>query len=165
MYDAAPASALWEFALAAYARPGVAPLCLDLQDCHGANVMLMLHLCHCASTGCVPEDVRTELARMEPLEAHLVSPLRRARRALSVAATALGSDALRAAARQVQRAEMAAEALQCLRVDVHSGSVVDTETARTAAGQLLLGYLRLLGPEQQWQHTQSAALATAVFPP
>jgi uncharacterized protein (TIGR02444 family) len=165
MYDAAPASALWDFALAAYARPGVAPLCLELQDCHGANVMLMLHLCHCAASGIEPVDVRAERARMEPLEAHLVSPLRRARRALSAAASVLGSDGLRVAARQVQRAELAAEALQCLRVDAPSGAVFDAATARAAAALVLLAYFRLFGPEQPWQYTQAAALAAAVFPP
>jgi uncharacterized protein (TIGR02444 family) len=33
----------WEFALARYARPGVAQCCVALQDEHGANVMLLLY--------------------------------------------------------------------------------------------------------------------------
>jgi uncharacterized protein (TIGR02444 family) len=164
MYDAAPASALWDFALAAYTRPGVALMCLDLQDRHGANVMLMLHLCHCASSGRVIGDVAAEQARMAPLEAHLVSPLRRARRVLSATAAALGSDALRDAGKRVQRAELAAEALQCRRVDVPAAAAVDPATARTVAARSLRAYFRLLGPDEPWQHTQAAALATAVFP-
>ncbi len=158
------ASPLWDFALAAYAQPGVAQLCLDIQDRHGANVMLMLHLCHCARAGGLPESVADAALRMEPLERHLVSPLRHARRALSGAASALGSETLRAAARQLQRAELAAESLQCLRVDAPVGRGVDAAAARAVAEQALGEYFLLLGPASDWQRHCAASMAAAVFP-
>ena len=37
-----PASALWDFAVATYGRPGVREICLELQDAHGADVCLLL---------------------------------------------------------------------------------------------------------------------------
>ncbi len=42
---------LWRFALDLYARAGVAPACLTLQDDAGADVTLVLYLLWCAMTG------------------------------------------------------------------------------------------------------------------
>ena len=41
----------WDWALAAYASPGVAEACLDLQDAHDQNVPLLLWAAWCARTG------------------------------------------------------------------------------------------------------------------
>ena len=35
----------WRFALGFYARPGVAPACLELQDRHGKDVLIALYCC------------------------------------------------------------------------------------------------------------------------
>ena len=164
MYDATAATALWDFALGAYARPGVAPLCLELQDRHGANVMLMLHLCHCATAGHEPGDPADVAAAMAPLEQHLVAPLRRARRVLSASADALGSEALRTSAKRVSQSELAAERLQCLRVEPVLARAACVVAPRGTAQRLLLAYFRYLGPHAQWQSPAAASLAEAVFP-
>jgi uncharacterized protein (TIGR02444 family) len=49
MSDAA--AALWRFSLAIYARPGVAPACLVLQDQHGRDVNLVLFCCWLGASG------------------------------------------------------------------------------------------------------------------
>jgi uncharacterized protein (TIGR02444 family) len=162
MYDARDGSALWDFALAAYAKPGVAPLCLELQDHHGANVMLMLHLCHCAARGQATVDVAAAAHAMAPLEHHLIAPLRRARRAISAAAETLGDATLRASAKRLLRAELAAERLQCLRVDDPVAPPSDRHTARDTAAQLLhVCFLSL--PGEGWQRQAADALAEAVL--
>ena len=159
---ASPESALWTFALAAYARPGVAALCLDLQDRHGANVMLMLHLCHCAACGQAAVDVAAAAGAMAPLEHHLIAPLRRARRAVSAAAEALGDATLRDTAKRLLRAELKAERLQCLRVEDAGAPRGDDRAARDDAARLLRAALLLL-PGTGWQGQAAEALADAVF--
>lgn len=76
--------ALWDFALRLYARPGVAPACLALQDEAGADVTLVLYLVWCGETG-RPLDVdaiAAANARLGPWRAAVVAPLRAARRAM-----------------------------------------------------------------------------------
>ena len=104
----------WEFALARYARPGVAQCCVALQDEHGANVMLLLYCAWRAQGGeCVRgAALRQAMARLEPLDRHLVRPLRAARRAIRRAADALGSPALGVGADRLMQAELAAERRQ-----------------------------------------------------
>ena len=46
-----PDCAFWDFSLEAYARPGVAPACLDLQERHGADVNLLLFACWLSASG------------------------------------------------------------------------------------------------------------------
>ena len=104
----------WEFACGRYARPGVAPCCVALQDEHGVNVMLLLYCCWRAAGG---ERVRgaalhRAMARVEPLDRHLLRPLRAARRTTRRAADALGSPALGAGADRLMQAELAAERCQ-----------------------------------------------------
>ena len=104
----------WEFALERYARPGVAPCCVTLQDELGANVMLLLYCCWRAAHGerVCGAALREAMARVETLDRHLLRPLRAARRATRRAADALGSPAFAAGAGRLLQAELAAERLQ-----------------------------------------------------
>ncbi len=164
MYDATAPAALWDFALAAYGRPGVATLCLELQDLRGANVMLMMHLCHCAASGTQSPGIPEAAAAMAPLERHLVSPLRRARRVLAVAAEGLPSEGLKRTATRLLQAELAAERLQCLRVQIPAPGQCTAANARSIAERQLLFYFALLRPDGSWQRPAAASLAAAVFP-
>jgi uncharacterized protein (TIGR02444 family) len=75
----------WAFALAFYAKPGVAPACLELQDRHGKDVLIALYACWLGTSGRgrLESDA---LARAEavarPWRQQVVEPLRRARHAL-----------------------------------------------------------------------------------
>jgi uncharacterized protein (TIGR02444 family) len=75
----------WRFALALYARPGVAPACLALQDRHGIDVIIALYGCWLGSAGRgrLDEAALAEAEAMAgPWRQQVVEPLRRARTAL-----------------------------------------------------------------------------------
>jgi len=108
------ASSFWDFSLAFYALPDVAPAFLELQDRCGADVNIMLYLLHVARAQRLLDD--EDLARIEacvrPWREAVVAPLRAVRRSLKepVGAFAAGRSApLRA---EVKRVELAAEKLQ-----------------------------------------------------
>lgn len=93
-------NAFWEFSLEFHARPGVAPLCLALQDAHGVDVNIALLCCWLGE----PMDAAA-LAEADACvaewRAEVVRPLRGVRRWLK------GRDeALRA---EVAKQELAAE--------------------------------------------------------
>lgn len=73
---------LWRFSLAIYARPGVAPLCLDLQSRHDADVNVVLCALWFGATGrgrLVDDDIAALDAEVAALRDAVVKPLRRAR--------------------------------------------------------------------------------------
>jgi uncharacterized protein (TIGR02444 family) len=80
-----PVQAFWRFALALYAQKGVAPACLELQDQHGKDVILLLYGCWLGASGRGVLDAAT-LAAAEsstrPWREQVVEPLRRTRHAL-----------------------------------------------------------------------------------
>jgi uncharacterized protein (TIGR02444 family) len=79
------AEAFWRFSLMVYARPGVAPVLIALQDCAGHNVNLVLFGIWLAAGRGRRLD-RSALARaraaIAKVDGDVVSPLRRLRRAL-----------------------------------------------------------------------------------
>jgi len=83
MADAA--ESFWDFSLALYARPGVAPACLVLQDRHAKDVIIALYCCWLGASGRGRID-RAEIAAAEaaarPWREQVVEPLRRTRHAL-----------------------------------------------------------------------------------
>ena len=105
----------WTFSLALYARAGVEPACLALQD-SGADVNLLLLCCWLGSTGRQLE--RASLERLQraasPWQAELLAPLRRARRAVKTGIAGMvpaSGDQLR---RCILAAELDAEYLEQL---------------------------------------------------
>ena len=80
-----PFDEFWHFALALYAKPGVAPACLELQDRHGKDVLIALFGCWLGASGRGRLDAAA-LARAEaaarPWRQSVVEPLRRTRHAL-----------------------------------------------------------------------------------
>ena len=102
MSDAA--AAFWRFSLAIYARPGVAPACLVLQDEHGRDVNLMLFCCWHGASG----RGRLDRAGLEAADRsvtgwrrEVIEPLRAARRAIKAAALS-DSDSIYAKAKAVE---------------------------------------------------------------
>lgn len=87
MSDAA--AAFWRFSLAIYARPGVAPACLVLQDEHGRDVNIMLFCCWLGATA----RGRIDRAGLDAADGavagwrrEVIEPFRAARRAIKAAA-------------------------------------------------------------------------------
>lgn len=95
---------LWDFALAAWDRPGVSDICLRLQDRHGQCVPLLLWRAWVAAEGREAGDdlLRNVVTLARTHEQEMIAPLRATRRARDSDAAGY----LREAAKQ---AELAAE--------------------------------------------------------
>lgn len=79
------AEPLWRFSLMVYARPGVAPALIGLQDRAGHNVNLILYglwLALCRGMRLDAAALGRARAAIERLDREIVAPLRRLRRAL-----------------------------------------------------------------------------------
>lgn len=100
MADAA--TEFWDFSLALYARPGVAPACLVLQDEHHKDVIIALFCCWVGASGRGRLD-SAALAAAEaaalPWRTRVVEPLRRTRHALKGVA---GAEALYARMKEIE---------------------------------------------------------------
>lgn len=92
----------WSFSLALYARPGVAPACLALQDRVGKDVIIALFCCWVGASGRGPIDaaaLAAAEAAARPWRSGVVEPLRRARHALKGIA---GAEALYARMKEIE---------------------------------------------------------------
>ncbi len=75
----------WRFALGFYARPGVAPACLELQDRHGKDVLIALFACWVGISGRGRLDTAALTAAEAtalPWRTEVVEKLRRTRHVL-----------------------------------------------------------------------------------
>jgi uncharacterized protein (TIGR02444 family) len=102
MADAA--AEFWRFALAIYAKSGVAPACLVLQDQHGRDVNLALYCCWLGVSGRGRLDRDSLIAADQAVAAwrhQVVENFRAARRAIKAAALA-DSDSIYAKAKAVE---------------------------------------------------------------
>ncbi len=92
----------WRFALGFYARPGVAPACLEVQDRHGKDVLIALYACWVGISGRGRLDagaLATAEAAARPWRSQVVEPLRRTRHALKGIA---GAEALYSRMKQLE---------------------------------------------------------------
>ena len=131
---------LWDWAVAAYARPEVERLCLTLQDQYGQSVPYLLWAAWAAR-----EELELDahaLARGAALarrwERQAIAPLREVRRTLKTPADEIGDDARDGLRAQVQAAELAAERLLLEALQAHTpanpGGGLDPAQALRAAG-------------------------------
>lgn len=105
-------SPFWNFSLAFYRLPEVAPACLRCQDEAGADVSLLLFVLWRASTGVLVEAA--EVARLDaavgPWRRQVVEPLRRVRREMKDMEASL--DASNSLRQRVKGVELEAERLE-----------------------------------------------------
>jgi uncharacterized protein (TIGR02444 family) len=132
MEDAA--DSFWNFSLALYARPEVAPACLALQDGHGVDVIIALYCCWVGASGRGLVD-RAALAAAEdaarPWRQQVVEPLRRTRQALkSVAGAAAFYDRMKAIELDAERAAQARLVALAPAPDPHATDALRTAAAR-----------------------------------
>jgi len=159
----------WVFALSSYARPGVASRCLALQDAKGADVMVLLYLCWRSAAG---ESVREAelaetLARARLFDAHLLRPLRAARRVVRAATRALDGTGLDTAAARLAACELAIEqreAGELARGRAQDATPVPRARARAGAETSLVRYLVSIGAPPIEAREAARALAAIVFP-
>jgi uncharacterized protein (TIGR02444 family) len=121
-----PTSALWNYAVELYGRPGVRDACLALQDRAGADVNLLLLACWLGATGRRLDPAALARLRTDTLawQEAVVRPLRTARRELKRRLAEL-NPALRpplAAARaRLAEVELAAERAELLTLEAGCG--------------------------------------------
>jgi len=103
----------WTWALEAYARPGAAEACLDLQDRHGQCIPYLLWAAWAARTGrSLDAKVLQAGAELcERWEAAAVGPLRQARRAMKPSVARVDDGAREALRAEVKALELKAERL------------------------------------------------------
>jgi uncharacterized protein (TIGR02444 family) len=97
---------LWDFALAAWTRPGVEAACLALQDGYGQCVPLLLWRAWAAAEGRTVAALEPAIALARIWDNQIIVPLRGVRRTLR--ADVYGAEG-QAASEKVRAAELAAE--------------------------------------------------------
>jgi len=102
---------LWDWAVAAYARPGVSDACLELQDAGGQNVCLLLWAAWAVQTGqALDGDARADACDIaRAWEDAAVAPLRAVRRRLKGRILDMDDAARQAVRDQVKAVELSAE--------------------------------------------------------
>lgn len=112
---------LWSFALACYARPGVEPICLRLQD-DGADICLLLCALWLEQRGAVVSTQRMGQlqATARPWQQTVVQPLRELRRNWKDAA--LSDSTLAHWREQIKGLELAAERELLARLEQQASS-------------------------------------------
>jgi len=101
--------AIWEWALEAYARPGVPEACLALQDLHGQNTSFLLWAVHAEAKD--PELLARAAEAARVWDRLALVPLRDVRRGLKAPAPPVDDDARLALREAVKGLELAAERL------------------------------------------------------
>jgi uncharacterized protein (TIGR02444 family) len=124
--------AFWDWAVAAYARPGVSDLCLTLQDDHGQSVPFLLWA---AWAGAVPHArLAAGAALAQDWERRVVGPMRQVRRALKPAHPRIVDAAREGLREDVKACELRAErALMEVLAEGGPGSEADAVERLTAA--------------------------------
>lgn len=126
----------WEFSLAVYGRPGVAELCLALQDGWGADVNLLLACLWLGERGraLCEAELAALVAAVAPWQIEVVAPLRHVRRRLKAEG---GNESVPELRKAVAEAELDAEYLEQRRIArlvdaLPAGAAEDAETATKA---------------------------------
>ena len=126
------AGGLWDWAVAAYAVPGVPEACLQLQEVNGQNVPLLLWAAWCARSGRCPDGDTLEAAcdTARAWDHAAIAPLRKVRVTLKAQILDMNSNARLALREQVKALELDAE--RSLLADLEALAPPTTGTARPA---------------------------------
>ncbi len=108
-------SEFWDWAVAAYARPGVADACLDLQDHYGQNVPLLLWAVWRGG------DIAAAVEIARSWEDEVVAPLRGLRRRLK------GRTQAEALRQKVKAVELEAERMMMVALEAAAGPLADDD--------------------------------------
>jgi uncharacterized protein (TIGR02444 family) len=128
---------IWEWALSAYARPGVADACLRLQDAHGQNTSFLLWAVWAETKD--PALLAHAAAVTKAWDETALTPLRAVRRALKATQPPVADEAREGLREDVKAAELRAErvlmeTLASLSADARGGaSALEALEAASAA--------------------------------
>ena len=146
---------LWPFALAFYAQPGIAPLCLRLQAEGGTDVMVLIAHCFAFARQGAPltmAEIRTLGRHTQDWRRRTVLPLRALRIDLRAPVVHLPEAEREAFRDRLKRAELAAEEVQAGMISIllaarhaeKSGDFAQTLRGITGAAALSEADLALL---------------------
>jgi len=144
----------WAFALAIYARPGVAEACLTLQDEAGADAMLLLMATFAAVRHrllLTPDEIRTLDEACRPWREQIVWGLRTIRIELKTGPRPAPSEAAEQFRSQVKALELQAERLQnrllseCLPLRPPGEETVTPDQLRAVLGNVVALFAKRLG--------------------
>jgi uncharacterized protein (TIGR02444 family) len=130
----------WAFALAIYAKPGVAEACLILQNQAGVDVMLLLMVTFAATKHRIlltPGEINTLDEACRPWREQIVRPLRAIRSGLKTGPQPAPNEATEQFRSKVKSLELAAEKLEnqllaeCLPLKTPEQETVRPEQLRT----------------------------------
>lgn len=157
MFSGGP-EGFWEFSLEVYARPGVAPACLRLQDRDGLDVNMALFAVWAGGArGVLPEGALTQAVEQSGIwREGVVEPLRQARRSLKAPAVPVevaGAATLRT---RVKAAELAAEKLQQFMI-APIAEAAAAPPGRAAAEANLAAYISASGLSASHAHSAKTA--------
>ncbi len=160
-----PASALWDYAVDLYARPGVREACLALQDRAGADVNLLLLACWLGATGRRLDPAALARLRTDALawQEAVVRPLRTTRRELKRWLADLAPPLrppLAAARARLAEVELAVERAELLTLEAASGR----SGAGTADPALAVDALRQIATLCDPDRANVETLLAAAFP-
>jgi uncharacterized protein (TIGR02444 family) len=145
---------LWDFATKLYARPGVAPACLTLQDQHGVDVnQLMFAAWMGFDRGILmaPQEIAGAALHVQIWVGHVVNPLREVRRRMKNSALSSFHPASSELREQVKGLELHAEKLQLEALEswAESRFTQDAAGAGAASGfKNLSEFLRMQTPAE-----------------
>jgi uncharacterized protein (TIGR02444 family) len=134
----------WSFSLQLFAKPGVAPACIALQDGLGLDVNLLLYCCWHGRAGrkLGEDDVRRAIAAVEAWQREVVQPLRAVRRRLKSGVPPITPGECEALRRKVNDLEIESEHIAQVALEALPAPLAGR---RTAVDANLALYLRLMG--------------------
>jgi uncharacterized protein (TIGR02444 family) len=160
-----PPCELWDFALAAYAKPGVAPACLSLQARRGVDVNLLLFCLWLGASGrgrLAPEALRRAAESVAPWHEQIVRRLRAARDALKGASFPLEPALAQRLRERILALELEAEHVEELilagAAPANGNGHEALETRAEDAALNMRAYLATLGPD--WDAQDQADFRT-----
>jgi len=130
-----PSSDFWDFSLALYGKPGVAPACLALQERHGLDVNVLMFCLWLAASGRGPASVatlHTAFAAAESWHVEVVRHVRALRRRLKSPVGAADQTLAQALRARIQKIEIDAEHIEQLTLEATAPAVQTPKTDHDA---------------------------------
>lgn len=162
------ASDFWNFSLQIYAKPTIADICLELQDGFGADVNLVLFMLWAAARErrLDPAEIEKIALSVENWRAHIVMPLRLARRALKAPRRGWPIEETESLRQRVKADELEAERLQqnAMSAFLAIDRAGRPDSSHTAAKSNLSNYASHLGAAFPEKHIVDLANLIAVRP-
>lgn len=164
-----PDDPFWDWSLAIYARPGVAPACIALQERRGIDVNLLLFCCWAAGRREPLQVAELDriVAEVDIWHRKAVRPLRTVRRKLKEIEVSAPAELVDAVRQRVASVELDAEHVEQIMLSRHAGQAMTTaaETSASAAIENLRAYAAVSGFDWAPEDAQALGVILAAAYP